>query len=74
MIGCLMLYGLTTLENHNLVRCGYLFNDAFWGRDYAFEMIKYLLDYLANLGTVASIEGGVETKNRASVKVLYQFC
>lgn len=44
VIGCLMLYGLTTLESHNLVRCGYLFNDPFWGRGYVSEMIKCLLD------------------------------
>lgn len=52
------------------LRLGYLLSKETWGRGLGSELIKGLLAWCVKAGNVSSILGGVEIKNKASIRVL----
>ena len=71
VVGFLFLNGEpSTTPNQIDVRLGYLLAEEVWGRGLGSELIKGLVDWCEELGNVASITGGVELGNHASIRVL----
>ncbi|WP_299779130.1 GNAT family N-acetyltransferase [uncultured Formosa sp.] len=52
---------------------GYRFRTAFWGKGYATETTKGMLDYYFNIMQVETVTADVNIANLASVKVLEKF-
>ena len=65
IVGFLFLY-----EEGRQLRLGYLLSKAVWGKGLGSELIKGLVEWCADAGDIASISGGVEVDNAASIRVL----
>ncbi|MBP1840642.1 GNAT family N-acetyltransferase [Formosa algae] len=52
---------------------GYRFRTAFWGKGYATETTKGMLDYYFNIMQVEAVTADVNIANPASVKILQKF-
>lgn len=52
------------------VRLGYLLAEAAWGKGFATELVTGFVSWCHNQSSIASIAGGVERDNLASIRVL----
>jgi len=57
-------------ENSGDTHVGYLLGESFWGKGYATEILKGLIDYIKSEALVTRLIAGVDTDNVASIKLL----
>jgi len=60
---------IVPFEN-NLTEIGYALLPEFWGKGYASEITKTLIDYARELGTISELIGIVDPENLPSIHVL----
>lgn len=57
-------------ESYNLAHIGYIMNPAFWGKGYATEVTKGLIDYAKQTLKIKNIKATCDQQNIASKRVL----
>jgi RimJ/RimL family protein N-acetyltransferase len=57
-------------ENSGDIHIGYLLGEPCWGKGYATELLKGLIDFIESEGQVTRLIAGVATDNVASIKLL----
>jgi RimJ/RimL family protein N-acetyltransferase len=57
-------------ENSGDAHIGYLLGESFWGKGYATEILKGLIDFIESEGQVTRLIAGVAADNLASIKLL----
>lgn len=69
-IGFVFLYDMGSKEQKITYRFGYLLAESVWGKGLGTELIKGLVRACKEADNIASLSGGVERNNLASVRVL----
>lgn len=57
-------------EDSGDTHIGYLLGESFWGKGYATEILKGLIDFIKSEDQVTRLIAGVDTDNVASIKLL----
>jgi RimJ/RimL family protein N-acetyltransferase len=57
-------------EKSSGAHIGYLLGESYWGKGYATEILKGLIDFIASEDQVTRLIAGVATENVASIKLL----
>lgn len=55
---------------HGMTEIGYALLPEFWGKGYASEITKRLIDYALELGNISELIGVVDPGNQSSIRVL----
>jgi len=70
VVGLLILAGIPLDEASTEVRIGYVIAEDAWGRGYATELVRGLIEWARAQPSVHLLTGGVDVTNVASVRVL----
>lgn len=63
-------FAFLSTENTGDTHIGYLLGETYWGKGYATEILKGLIDFIEREGQVARLIAGVANDNLASIKLL----
>ena len=71
IVGFVFLHELANPESGFIdLKIGYLLSEAAWGKGFGSELIHGLMSWCEGSGDIASVSGGVDKDNIASIKVL----
>ncbi|MBV7298694.1 GNAT family N-acetyltransferase [Enterovibrio paralichthyis] len=70
LVGFILLYSEVNTDQMLDLRLGYVIGEPWQGRGYASEMLAGLVDACHAAGNIASLSGGAEVENVASIRVL----
>jgi len=59
-------------ENEGDAHIGYLLGESYWGKGYATEILKGLIDFIGSENKITRLIAGVATDNIASTKLLHK--